>query len=35
MPLLFIAIFCLIAITLVFYTLLTLIERRLTAWYDH
>ncbi len=35
MPLLFIAIFCLIAITLVFYTLLTLVERRLTAWNDH
>ena len=34
-PLLFIAIFCLITITLVFYTLLTLIERRLTAWNDH
>lgn len=35
MPLLFVAIFCLIAMTLVFYTLMTLIERRLTAWNDH
>jgi NitT/TauT family transport system permease protein len=35
MPLLFVAIICLIGLTLVFYTLMTLIERRLTAWNDH
>lgn len=34
MPLLFVAIISLIAITLVFYTLLILVERRLTAWND-
>lgn len=34
MPLLFVAIFCLIGITLIFYVLLTVIERRLTAWRD-
>ena len=31
-PLLFVAIICLIGITLVFYTLLTIVERRLTSW---
>jgi NitT/TauT family transport system permease protein len=35
MPLLFVAIICLMGITLVFYTLLTLLERNLTAWNDH